>query len=388
MSTPLATPSIAAPNISSLYDVSEQIGSGAFAAVYKARKLSTNELRAAKVYDKASLASNKKWAETVVREKAILRVASHNNIIRLHECIETQDKIYLMLDLFPTNLQQYLVARRILPEASVVSIIRQLLEAVVYLHRNSIVHRDIKLENILISDSDHIQLADFGCAKMVQEWDVHCTPYGTAMYLAPEIVRNIESQGSQPLCTTRPLVKKVDVWSCGVVMFMLIAGVPPFLNACGKSGLISSGQRRALLGEIQSKASGRKALFVPQATWEKVSPEAQDLIVKMLVSDSRDRISCEDALLHPLFSKSQTPVGQSVRGDDQQSLADEGRLQSELIFSSADELQADLLMNEDVEGDITSYNVDVVSPPEKKAPRHQMRDPRLCHDAKHLATGS
>ena len=73
MSTPLATPSIAAPNISSLYDVSGQIGSGAFATVYTARKLTTNELRAAKVYDKASLVSNKKWAETVVREKAILR---------------------------------------------------------------------------------------------------------------------------------------------------------------------------------------------------------------------------------------------------------------------------------------------------------------------------
>lgn len=73
-----------------------------------------------------------------------------------------------------------------------------------------------------------VKLADFGLAKLVLEWDVQSTPCGTSFYIAPEVIRGIEMQGAKPLCTNKRLVKSVDVWSAGIVFFLLLSGRPPF----------------------------------------------------------------------------------------------------------------------------------------------------------------
>ena len=360
------TPAVQAKDISALYEIfdKEQKGVGAFSRVVVGRHIATNSLRAIKIMEKTGLVGKK--LEMVTHEKEILRRTRHPKIVYLHECIETADKVYFVLDLMQGDLFEYIFARKKLNEADTAAIMKQLLSAVAYLHEQSVVHRDIKPENILIRTPQDIKLADFGLAKVVQEWDVKSTPCGTSFYIAPEIIRGIESQGARPLCTTRESVKLVDVWSCGIVMFVMIAGRPPFAGQ-----VKTSTERRALLTKID-----RGVLF-PDAQWASVSDEAKDLVMKLLDQDVYRRISAAKALSHPFFAlyksaeDEQPPVQQQQQGEiiagSQGPSEDEKKLLADI-----NSLQEDMVQVGDTDGDATSYNAEVVSAPAKVGPKINM----------------
>lgn len=379
------TPAIQAPDITAVYELFENNskGSGAFSRVIVGREKATGALRAVKIMDRRELVGKK--AEMVAHEREILRRARHPSIVHMHHCIQTADRVYFGLDLMQTDLFEYVVKRKRLSEDDTRLIMKQLLEAVAYLHEQSVVHRDIKPENILINTPSDIKLADFGLAKVVQEWDVRSTPCGTSFYIAPEIIRGIEAQGARPLCTTREVVKSIDLWSCGVVMFVIIAGRPPFAGQ-----VKTSTERRQLLQKID-----RGVLF-PDAQWAEVSESAKDLILGLLNQDTQRRMTAAAALRHSFFDalrpqpsaatveanlaaatiSTPQPLPQQPGTSEAAPEAPESKAEvpppvenreltadERAIITEINALQEQLVETGDTDGDTTSYNPTIIQAP-------------------------
>jgi serine/threonine protein kinase len=350
------TPAINAPDISSLYEIQESDlkGTGAFSRVVLGRHLITNARRAIKIIETSTLVGKK--AEMVAHEREILRRTRHRSIVTLYETIQTPERVYMAMELMNDDLFNYIMRVRRVTEDDTRLVMQQLLSAVKYLHEQSIVHRDIKPENILINRPDDIRLADFGLAKVVEEWLIRSTPCGTSFYIAPEVIRGIESQGAKPLCTTRDAVKCVDLWSSGVVMFILLSGRPPF------SGQVkTSAERKSLLTKID-----RGVLF-PEAQWENISEEAKDLVMKLLTRDADKRITAAQALLHPFFRTEHRDRKGSpdlVAHELSPGAAVEEETDRDKLKEEMEAIQEDIVETGDTEGDNTSYKgPEVISAP-------------------------
>lgn len=359
MSQPVpATPSVQATDISDLFEVNEkdQKGTGAFSRVITAVNRNDRQLRALKVMQREGLVGKK--AQMVLHEKEILRRTNHPAIVKLHSFVQTGNSVYFELDLMRTDLFEEVVKVKRFSEEDTALIMRQLLSAVAYLHETDIVHRDIKPENILINSPSDIKLADFGLAKVIQGWLVRSTPCGTSYYIAPEVISSIESQGSQPLTTTKEAIKFVDIWSCGVVMYVILAGRPPF------SGQVKTSEdRRQLLRRIS-----RGVLF-PEDKWKDISDHAKDLILRLLSIDVNARITAVEALNHPFFGSKREA---SMVIDDIG--ADYVDVRAEL-----DQIQQGIIDEGDAEGDVSDFKgqatVKVSQTQEKKVKQKQLKLP-------------
>jgi serine/threonine protein kinase len=294
-SIPPTTPAKRTSTIATQYtlDESTEKGRGGYSKVVPARCRTTGEYRAVKIMEKSNLTTDKHRA-MVVHEKEVLRRTHHPNIIHLHECMETEHHIYVILDLMETDLCEYLRSGPKLSEEDVASIMRGLLSAVAYLHIHNIIHRDIKPENILINTPEDVRLADFGLAKIILPGvDVITnTPCGTTQYIAPEIVLAIQRGGNAaPQVTTRTTLKYIDMWSSGVVLYIMLCGHPPF----SVGHLQSQEERQRYLYDVS------KGVLFTEEVWSGVSSEAKDLVARLLTFDPAKRISALDAMKHPFL---------------------------------------------------------------------------------------
>eukprot|EP01064_Diplonema_japonicum_P018088 TRINITY_DN2678_c0_g1_i1.p1 TRINITY_DN2678_c0_g1~~TRINITY_DN2678_c0_g1_i1.p1 ORF type:complete len:376 (+),score=78.94 TRINITY_DN2678_c0_g1_i1:56-1183(+) len=280
-----ASPAVRISNIQDCYEFDEGdvIGTGAFSKVVFAKCKRTGQPRAIKVMSKKTLTGKK--AEMVAHEKEILRRVNIPQIVKMYECAETDEHVYMVLEKMGTDLYEWIRTEKKLCEQDASKVCKALLLAVKYLHDHSIVHRDIKPENILINDVNDIRLADFGLAKVLSKDMVHATPCGTSFYIAPEIIRGIQMHGVRPLLTTSHDAKFLDMWSIGVVLYIMLAGTPPFTGQ-----IRSKAEREELLKKID-----RGVLF-PDARWRNISEDAKELVEGLLTIAPSKRLTASQAL--------------------------------------------------------------------------------------------
>ncbi|KAM6894993.1 calcium/calmodulin-dependent protein kinase type II subunit delta isoform 2-T2 [Lycodopsis pacificus] len=260
----------------------EELGKGAFSVVKRCMKISTGQEYAAKIINTKKLSARDH--QKLEREARICRLLKHANIVRLHDSISEEGFHYLVFDLVTGGeLFEDIVAREYYSEADASHCIQQILESVNHCHVNGIVHRDLKPENLLLASKlkgAAVKLADFGLAIEVQgEQQAWFGFAGTPGYLSPEVLRK------------DPYGKPVDMWACGVILYILLVGYPPFWDE----------DQHRLYQQIKAGAYD-----FPSPEWDTVTPEAKDLINKMLTINPAKRVTATDALKHPWICQRST----------------------------------------------------------------------------------
>ncbi|KIW09359.1 uncharacterized protein PV09_00257 [Verruconis gallopava] len=220
------------------------------------------------------------------REIAIMKLLKHPNIVRLYDVWENRNEIYLIMEYVKGGeLFEYVAERHRLQEDVTVYLFRQIIWALKYCHGLNIHHRDLKPENILLDfDSMTVKLVDFGMAALQPKGNFLTTPCGSPHYAAPELLRNEPYDGSQ-----------ADVWSAGVVLFVMLTGYPPFNFLVDTQGIVSEDQKLKGLFRAISRAEYK----MPST----LSAEAQDLIRRIFVVDPIKRINIEEVWNHPFIHK-------------------------------------------------------------------------------------
>ena len=251
----------------------EALGSGNFAVVKKCTRKKDNEVFAVKIIDKAKVED----MGDIEREIEIMGKIDHPNVIKLVEIFDEPKKMNLVMELVTGGeLFDKIVALGNYTEKDAAKVMKTLCEALDYLHERQIVHRDLKPENILLLDKSPdapIKVADFGLARVISQKDLMKTACGTPGYVAPEVLQNKGySSGA------------VDLWSAGVILYILLCGFPPFYEE----------ELPALFDQIL------KARYdFPSPWWDTISDGAKDLVRKLLTVDPKKRYTAKQVLGHP-----------------------------------------------------------------------------------------
>ncbi|XP_052335211.1 calcium/calmodulin-dependent protein kinase type II subunit gamma-like isoform X12 [Oncorhynchus keta] len=257
------------------FQLYEELGKGAFSVVRRCVKLCSGQEYAAKIINTKKLSARDH--QKLEREARICRLLKHSNIVRLHDSISEEGFHYLLFDLVTGGeLFEDIVAREYYSEADASHCITQILDSVHHIHQHDIVHRDLKPENLLLASkckNAAVKLADFGLAIEVQgDQQAWFGFAGTPGYLSPEVLRK-EAYG-----------KPVDIWACGVILYILLVGYPPFWDE----------DQHKLYQQIKAGAYD-----FPSPEWDTVTPEAKNLINQMLTINPAKRITAQEALKHP-----------------------------------------------------------------------------------------
>jgi len=259
------------------------IGKGGFACVYQARHLKTGKEFAIKTIDKV-LMNKSQMKERVQNEIIIQARLDHPSILVLHEAFEDKNFVYLVLELCRNGeLRSYLKSTGKLVDKEARSFMKQIVEGVIYLHKQGIMHRDLKLANLLLDDNFNVKIADFGLATALKDpREQHYTLCGTPNYIAPEIAgRN--SHGLES-----------DVWSLGCLLYTFLVGNPPF-------------HTEEILDTLD------RVLMVDYEIPDFISGQAADLIKRLLTKDPIRRIKLSSVLHHPFMKEGDwRPTSRSI----------------------------------------------------------------------------
>ena len=266
-------------NFTDYYDMKDILGKGKFGLVRMAIHKGTKKSVAIKIMKKKDM--NAQDIELVRREIEILKICQHPNIIRLLDIFENSDYIFIVMEhLKGGDLFSYLEKRKFhISEERAASIVYSIVVALSYLHSYGIAHRDLKPENILLitdqQDSD-IKIMDFGLSKIIAPDEKSTEPFGTLSYVAPEVLK------------MKPYGKSVDLWSMGVIAYLLLSGVLPFDD--DKDSEIA----RMIMSSEPGYAFGK---------WKNVSSEAIAFSQRLLTKDKDKRMGLDEALKHSWLSK-------------------------------------------------------------------------------------
>ncbi|TMW64702.1 hypothetical protein Poli38472_011582 [Pythium oligandrum] len=259
------------------YKAGRVIGEGNFSIVKECIRKSDGSRFAVKCINKSAL--NPKDRSNLVQEINILKELDHPNIIKLFDVYEDdRDMCYLVMEFAAGGeLFDRIIAKEYYTEAEAKRVVKVVAKVLAYCHAEGVTHRDLKPENLLYADESEdakIKIADFGFAKLVTAETNMSTMCGTPGYYAPEIVRK------------QPYDNKCDIWSLGVITYILLCGFPPFYDENQVEEM-----RKILHGEFEFVAP----------YFDGVSSLAKDLIKRMLVVDASKRLSAEQVLKHAWF---------------------------------------------------------------------------------------
>ena len=254
-------------NIFDEYELKEKLGEGAYGCVYKVQQKYTNYLRAVKAIKKKNVDSSEFYNEIEV-----LKALDHPNIIKLFDCYQDKSYFYMVEEYCSGgDLFDYIQKEKFFTERKAGTIFNQLLSAVNHLHKKKIVHRDLKPENIVLIETKNkdvfIKLIDFGTSITIKGKNL-TQELGTIYYIAPEVFMNNYNE-------------KADIWSCGIILYTMLCGHPPF---CGNKE-----------NTIKSKILHSKLVF-PSKEFKSVSKEAIEYIKHLLSYNPEERPSAEEAL--------------------------------------------------------------------------------------------
>ncbi|XP_061366383.1 phosphoenolpyruvate carboxylase kinase 1-like [Gastrolobium bilobum] len=254
------------------YQLLEEIGRGRFGTVFRCFHLSSNQFYACKLIDKRLLTDSTDQHCLEIESKFMSFLSPHPNIVQVFDAFEDTDFLSIVIDLCEPLTLFDRIADGPLPEPQAAFFMKQLLEAVAHCHRVGIAHRDIKPDNLLFDSRNNLKVADFGSAEWFGDGRSMSGVVGTPYYVAPEVLMGREYN------------EKVDVWSSGVILYIMLGGIPPFY-----------GDSAAEIFEAVVRAN----LRFPTRVFRSVSSTAKDLLRKMLCRDVSRRISAEQALRHP-----------------------------------------------------------------------------------------
>lgn len=262
------------------YELGRVLGQGTFAKVYHARRLSTGESVAIKIIDKEKVL-RVGMIEQIKREISVMRLVRHPNVVQLYEVMASKSKIYFAMEYVRGGELFNKVARGRLKEDAARKYFQQLIGAVDFCHSRGVYHRDLKPENLLVDENGNLKVSDFGLSSLGEsrrhDGLLHTT-CGTPAYVAPEVINKKGYDGA-----------KADVWSCGVVLFVLLAGFLPFHDSN--------------LMEMYRKIS-RGEFRCPQ--W--FAPEVRRLLTRLLDPNPSTRITIAKLVENPWFKKGFKPA--------------------------------------------------------------------------------
>ena len=265
-------------SLQDVYEVVKQLGKGGYGKVFQVKNKKTGEIRACKQLSKLNISDLVKFR----REIDILIKTDHPNIIKLYDVFESNHNLYLVMEecnggeLFD-RITDHIENEEMYTEKEAADILLQVMSAVEYCHNNGICHRDLKPENLLYlkkgDEKDNpLKVIDFGLSQTIDVKKILSSKVGTAYYVSPEILQGKYNE-------------KCDIWSAGVILYVLLSGEPPFN---GPSDSV-----------IYSKIKKMKFSY-PPSRWNNISKEAKDLLNHMLVPEN-ERYSASQVLAHPWF---------------------------------------------------------------------------------------
>ena len=261
-----------------IYDCTKKLGKGGYGKVFQVKNKSTNKLYACKKLSKLNIKNAKKFQNEI----EVLMKMDHPNIVKLYEVFESDNSLYLIMEecyggeLFDRILHR-INTNNMYTEREACLLMKQIIGAIEYCHNNGIAHRDLKPENLLYlkegSEEDNpLKIADFGLSQSINLKKMLTSKVGTSYYVPPEILAGNYTE-------------KCDIWSAGIILYILLSGEPPFNGPNDET--------------IFARIKTYKYEF-PEQKWSKISVEAKDLLTKMLIQEDK-RLSASQVLQHPWF---------------------------------------------------------------------------------------
>ncbi|CAL4911102.1 unnamed protein product [Urochloa decumbens] len=275
------------------YKLGEELGRGEFGVTRRCRDAATGETLACKSISKRKLRSSVD-VEDVRREVAIMRsLPEHASVVRLREAFEDADAVHLVMEVCEGGeLFDRIVSRGHYTERAAAGVIRTIMEVVLHCHKHGVMHRDLKPENFLYantSENSPLKVIDFGLSVCFKPGDRFSEIVGSPYYMAPEVLKRNYGQ-------------EIDIWSAGVILYILLCGVPPFW---------------AETDEGIAQAIIRSNIDFEREPWPKVSENAKDLVRKMLDPSPYSRLTAQQVLEHPWIQNASAapniPLGEAVR---------------------------------------------------------------------------
>ncbi|KAL1561736.1 Phosphoenolpyruvate carboxylase kinase 4 [Salvia divinorum] len=266
------------------YTVGDEIGRGRYGVVSRCHSAATGECFAVKSIDKRLIQDDAVDSLCLQNEAKLMQLVSgHPNVVGVFDVYEDDDFLHVVLEYCGGgDLFQRITARPALAESEARRFLLPLMGAIAHCHNHGIAHRDIKPDNILFNSYNELKLADFGSAECFGSGGLMSGIVGTPYYVAPEVLAG------------RDYNETVDVWSAGVILYIMLAGIPPFY-----------GESTQEIFEAVLRAN----LRFPRKVFSSVSAEAKDLLRRMLCKDVSRRFSAEQVLRHPWVTNGGDSIG-------------------------------------------------------------------------------